>query len=80
MWWFGKEVGWGHMSLVLVSHPGNTDGEVFMNFEIVNFYEINNFVSKRVSFYIVSLCKTSYLNVSFINCIFIHSFIHLIIA
>ena len=43
-------------------------------FEIINFYEINNFVSIRVSFYIVSLCKTSYLNISFINCFFIHSF------
>ena len=56
--------GWGerlagvHMSLVLVSHPGNTDGEVFMIFEIVNFYEINNFVSISFSFLY-----------SFINCL-----------
>ena len=29
---WGKRLAGVHMSLVLVPHPGNTDGEVFINF------------------------------------------------
>ena len=45
---WGKRLAGVHMSLVLVPHPGNIDGEVFI--EIVNLYEINNFVSISFSF------------------------------